>query len=92
LHLSPLRRPLDFERVALDGGCINIALDGERDDPLAATLADFAQGFKRTRNGDAGLLQEFASGSSGGILAVFDLAFWNRPNPVVFVAPEWPPG
>src|ERR1700675_3723592 len=43
LHPSAFRRPFDFEGVASYGLDVDIAFDGERNHPLAATLANFAE-------------------------------------------------
>jgi hypothetical protein len=42
-QLSTLRWPFDFERVALHAFNVEIALDRERDNPLAPTLTDIAK-------------------------------------------------
>jgi hypothetical protein len=49
LHPPTFRRPLDFESVAFYGLDVDIAFESERDHPLAATLANFAERIKRSR-------------------------------------------
>jgi hypothetical protein len=77
-QLSTFRRPFDFERVALEGINVEIALDGECSHALAPTLTDVAQRFKRSRDSDTCLFQKFAAGSDFNILALNDLALRNR--------------
>jgi len=55
LHPSAFRRPLDFESVASYGPDVDIAFDSEPNHQLAATLANFAEGIKQSRESHAGL-------------------------------------
>ena len=55
--------------------------------PLAPTLTDIAQRFKRTRESGTSLFQEFAAGSDLGMFVIINLALRNRPGSVVLVAP-----
>jgi hypothetical protein len=89
LHPSTFWRPFDFEGVASYGLDVDIAFDGERDHPLAATLANFAERIKRSRESDAGFLHELAARSGFGVLAFIHLALGNRPCPFVLLAPVW---
>src|ERR1019366_659263 len=77
----------DLERVALDGIDVEVAFDGECGHPLAPTLTDIAQRFKRTRESGTSLFQEFAAGSDLGMFVIIHLALRNRPGSVVLVAP-----
>jgi hypothetical protein len=79
LHPSTSRRPLDFESVASYALDVDIAFDSERDHPLAATLASFAERIKQSRERDAGLLHEFPARSNFDVLAVSNLALGDRP-------------
>ena len=56
LHPSTFRWPFDFEGVASYRLDVELPFDGERNHPLAATLAYFAERFKRSRESDAGFL------------------------------------
>ncbi|MET3842032.1 hypothetical protein ABIE49_004110 [Bradyrhizobium sp. OAE829] len=76
-HPSTFRRPLHFESVASYGQDVDIAFDSECDHQLAATLSDFAERIKQTREGDASLLQEFSARSNFGVLAFIQLALGN---------------
>jgi hypothetical protein len=76
---SAFRRPLDFESVAACGLDVDIAFDSERDHPLAATPANFAERIKRFRERDAGLFHELPARSDSSVLAFFYLALGNRP-------------
>ena len=66
---------------------VEIAFDGERDHALAATLANFAERFKRSRHSDTCFLHKFAAGSDLGVLALIHLALRNRPGPFVLFTP-----
>jgi hypothetical protein len=79
LHPPTFRRPLDFESVAPYGLDVDIAFESERDHPLAATLANFAERIKRSRERDTSLLHEFPARSNFDVLAVSDLALGDRP-------------
>ena len=87
LHPSTFRRPFDFEGVASQCLDVEVAFDGERNHPLAATLANFAERFKRYRESDAGLLHELPARSDFGVLAFIHLALGNRPCPFILFAP-----
>jgi hypothetical protein len=59
-----------FEGVACNGPDVQVAVDGERMDTLAATLTDLAQRLQgRNWRCAAELLQEFPAGSVPGVLA-----------------------
>jgi hypothetical protein len=83
LHLSALRRPLDFETVALYGLNIDIAFGSERNHALAATLSNLAERFKRPCETGTCLLRELPTGGILCILARIDFAFRNGPGPLV---------
>jgi hypothetical protein len=87
LRPSAFRRPFDFEGVASYGLDVEVAFDGERNHPLAATLANFAERFKRSRERDAGLLHELPARSDFGVLAFIHLALGNRPGPFILFTP-----
>lgn len=53
LYPSSFWRPFHLKSVALDGMEVEIAFDRERSHPLAPTLTNIAQRFKRTRDSDA---------------------------------------
>ena len=73
--------------VASYGLDIDIAFDSERDHPLAATLAKFAERIKLSRESDAGLLHELPARSNFGVLAFIHLALGDRPCPFILFAP-----
>lgn len=87
LHPSAFRRPFDFESVASYGLDVDIAFDGERNHPLAATLANLAERIQRPQVGEAGFLHELAARSSFGVLAFIHLALGDRPCPFILLAP-----
>ena len=87
LHPSTFRRPLDLESIASNGPDVDITFDSERDHPLAATLANFAERIKRSRESDAGLLHEFSARTNFGVLSFIHLALGNRPCPFILCAP-----
>ena len=69
-------RPLHFEGVACNGLDVEVAVDGEREDTLAATLTYLAQRLKEPDWSTAELLHEFPAGS---VLArIQRLASWIR--------------
>jgi hypothetical protein len=76
-----------FEGVASYDLDVDIAYDGERDHPLATTLANFAERIKRSRESYAGFLHELAARSSFGVLAFIQLALGDRPCAFVLLAP-----
>jgi hypothetical protein len=69
LHPSPFRRPFDFESVASYGPDVDIAFDSEPNHQLAATLANFAERIKQSRESHASLLHEFSARSNFGVLS-----------------------
>src|SRR4051794_24311060 len=87
LHPTTLRRPLYFESVTLYGLDVDIAVDSERDHPLAATLVNIAERIKHSRESDAGLLHEFSARSNSGVLSFIYLALGNRPSPFILFVP-----
>src|SRR6266404_651265 len=70
LYPTTFRWPLDFESVTLYSLDVDIAFDSERDHPLAATLANFAERIKRSREREAGFLHELPARSDFDVLAV----------------------
>jgi hypothetical protein len=75
LHLSAFRRPFDLERIASDGLGVDVALDGEGNHPLAATLANLAKRFKWPGQSKARFLRELSTGGVASVFASIHFAF-----------------
>ena len=75
LHLSAFRRPLDFEGVAFYGLSVEVAFDGEGNDPFAAALANLAKRFERPCKSGPRLLRKLPAGGHGGVLIGVHFAF-----------------
>ena len=85
------RRPLHFEAVGAQRGRIEVALEREGNDCLAAWLANVTQFDQRTgAKIGAGFLGKLASCRRGGILARLDEALGNRPGRIILLRPERP--
>jgi hypothetical protein len=70
-----------FEDVACNGLDVEVAVDGERVDTLAATLTYFAQRLQAPDWSAAELLQEFSAGSVPGVRAWIHFALGDRQAP-----------
>jgi len=83
------RRPFKDERIAEQRPDVEILIDGEDRNALARRLADFTQIDKRTGNGLAGFLGEFAPGSVFSAFWRLELTLGNGPGTEVARLPEW---
>jgi hypothetical protein len=88
LQPSAARGPFAFEAVAHHLRRIDILLERERLDHLAAGLPDRAERFERADQRDAQFLLGFASRRGLGVLAFFDEALRDLPSADVLAAPE----
>src|SRR4051812_9902316 len=92
LHPATARWPFHLELVRHDALRIEVTLDRESFDDLAAGLTDHRKREWNRRQACAGLFGKFTQGGFGGGLVSLDLALGNHPRPGVLVAPEWPAG
>jgi len=92
LHLSRVRRPLDFEAVADERGWIEFGFRREEMDLLPASLAKGTQAKQRPIDRQPDLLLHFTQGSSFRCLAFVDRPLGDLPRSIILVAPERPAG
>src|SRR6185295_13790447 len=91
--LAGSRRPFDLEPVRIEKRRLEIALDREGGDELAAALAQFAErdiGSFRWRSAE--FLFEFAPGDGERIFTLVIFALRDGPGTFILVLPERPTG
>lgn len=88
LYASAMRWPFQIEQVASQRERIEIALQGESADDLAAALALGAERHQGSGWLDTCLFVEFPASCSLGRFALIIFAFWNGPRPKISLAPE----
>jgi len=90
LPATGLRRPLDGEQIAAERIGIEMTADGPGDDPFATGLPDLTERHESTVDRLSHFFFEFPSRRRQRILSFAELAFRDRPRPVVLFRPERP--